>query len=107
MAPSVWAEPLGMVILEAMSNKTPVIVTRKGGVTTIVNDGENGFLVRAKSASTIVEKVNILLSDDELRKRMGDNAYRSVLNRFSWERIAAKFYHLYERSMKKKAPVLK
>ncbi|MSU26064.1 MAG: glycosyltransferase family 1 protein [Candidatus Levybacteria bacterium] len=102
VAPSVWAEPLGMVILEAMSNKTPVIVTRKGGVTTIVNDGENGFLVRAKSASTIVEKVNILLSDDELRKRMGDNAYRSVLNRFSWERIAAKFYHLYERSMKKR-----
>ncbi len=102
VAPSVWAEPLGMVILEAMAYKTPVIVTRKGGVTTIVNDGENGFLVRAKSASTIADKVNLLLKNDDLRKKMGENAYKSVMERFSWEKIAVKFHNLYQRSMKKK-----
>ena len=49
VAPSVWNEPLGLVILEAMVNKTPVVVSRKGGVTTLVKDGYNGFLIRPRS----------------------------------------------------------
>lgn len=99
IAPSVWNEPLGLVILEAMAHKTPVIVTRKGGVTTIVKDGFNGFLVRAKSANNIAQKVNLLLKDDKLRKRMANNAYKTVVKRFSWDKIAAKFYRLYTKSL--------
>ena len=101
VGPSVWKEPLGLVILEAMVHKTPVIVSRKGGVTTIVKDGFNGFLVRAKSANLIAQKVNLLLNDDKLRKKMGENAYKTVLKRFNWEKIATKFYNLYKRTIKK------
>lgn len=99
VAPSVWDEPLGLVILEAMVHKTPVIVTRKGGVKTIVQDGVNGFLVRPKSAKMIIDHVNKLLTDDILRKKMGDAAYKTVLKKFKWEKVAAKFYHLYQRSL--------
>jgi glycosyltransferase involved in cell wall biosynthesis len=102
VAPSVWAEPLGMVILEAMVYKTPVIVTRSGGVTTIVKDGFNGFLVKAKSASMIADRVNLLFKNDAMRFKMSENAHRSVLDRFNWEKIAAKFHILYEKSAKKK-----
>ena len=105
VAPSVWNEPLGLVILEAMVHKTPVIVTRKGGVSTIVRDGVNGFLVRPKSAGIIAEKVNLLLSDDKLRYRMGENAYKTVVERFNWDRIATKFHNLYTQAlMPKKNP---
>lgn len=97
VAPSVWGEPLGLVILEAMAHKTPVIVTRKGGVTTIVRDGINGFLVRPKSANTLVEKVNLLLKDDKLHKKMAENAYKTVLKKFHWNKIAGKFYNLYQK----------
>lgn len=100
VAPSVWAEPLGLVILEAMARKTPVIVTRKGGVTTIVKDGVNGFLVRAKNPKMIAEKVNLLLYNDKLRKKMGEAAYKTVTERFNWDKIAAKFYNIYEKSLK-------
>lgn len=99
VAPSTWDEPLGLVILEAMIHKTPVVVTRKGGVTTVVKDGFNGFLVRPKSANMIAESVNKLLKDDKLRKKMADNAYRSVKEKFSWEKIADKFYHVYQRTI--------
>lgn len=99
VAPSVWAEPLGMVILEAMAHRTPVIATRKGGITSIVKDGVNGYLVRAKSASDIVHKVNDLLIDDKLRKKMGIAAYKSVVKSFSWRRVATKFYNLYRQSI--------
>jgi glycosyltransferase involved in cell wall biosynthesis len=99
VAPSVWNEPLGLVILEAMVHHTPVVVSRKGGVTTIVKDGYNGFLVRPKSAKIIAQKVNLLLTDDKLRERMGERAYKSVAQRFSWDKIATKFYNLYHRSL--------
>ena len=100
VAPSIWKEPLGMVILEAMVHKTPVIVTMRGGVKTIVKEGENGFLIRSKESNVIAAKVNMLLKDDKLRKRMGDNAYKTVVAKFNWDKIATKFYELYKRTQK-------
>ena len=101
VAPSVWNEPLGLVILEAMSHKTPVVVSRKGGVTTIVKDGVNGFLIRPRSPVLIADKVNLLLNDDKLRLKMGEKAYKMVMEKFNWKKIAAKFYRLYEKSLQK------
>ncbi len=100
VAPSVWNEPLGLVILEAMAHKTPVIATRKGGITTILKDGVNGFTVRAKDPNMIAKKVNLLLKDDKLRKKMSEAAYRTVIKRFTWEKVANKFYNLYTRTIK-------
>lgn len=101
VAPSVWNEPLGLVILEAMVNKTPVVVSRKGGVTTLVKDGYNGFLIRPRSPKLIVEKVNLLLQDENLAKKMGERAYKTVTEKFSWDKIATKFYNLYEKCLQK------
>jgi glycosyltransferase involved in cell wall biosynthesis len=101
VAPSVWNEPLGLVILEAMVNKTPVVVSRKGGVTTLVKDGYNGFLVRPRSPKLIVEKVNLLLQDEKLAEKMGERAYKTVTEKFSWDKIATKFYNLYIKCLQK------
>ena len=65
VTPSVWDEPLGLVILEAMSCKTPVVATRKGGIPLAVKNGVNGFLVRPRSSQQIAEAVNKLLANDE------------------------------------------
>ena len=73
----------------------------KGGVATIVKDGVNGFMIRPRSPALIAEKVNLLLNDDKLRWKMGEKAYRTVMERFNWARIAAKFYNLYEKALQK------
>ena len=99
VAPSVWKEPLGLVLLEAMVHKTPVIVTQSGGVKTIVEDNVTGYLVYAKRSDMIAKRVNMLLEDDEKRKQMGENAYKRVVEKFNWDKIAAKFYNLYERTI--------
>ncbi len=101
VVPSVWNEPLGLVILEAMAHKTPVIASRKGGITTLVKDGFNGFLVRPRAPGLIAQKVNLLLNDDKLRLKMGERALKTVIEKFSWEKIATKFYNLYEKSLHK------
>jgi glycosyltransferase involved in cell wall biosynthesis len=101
VAPSVWDEPLGLVILESMACNTPVVVTRKGGIPLAVKDGYNGFFVRPRNCKEIVEKVNILLDDEPLRLKMGENARKSVEKRFSWKNIARKFELMYQRFAKR------
>lgn len=97
VAPSVWNEPLGLVILESMAQETPVIVTRKGGIMSIVKDGYNGYLVRPRNSQEIAEKVNKLLFDESLRRRMGERAKQTVLERFTWEKVTKRFERLYEK----------
>ncbi|MCJ7739955.1 glycosyltransferase family 4 protein [Candidatus Microgenomates bacterium] len=97
VAPSVWDEPLGLVILEAMASKTPVVVTRKGGIPLAVKDGINGYFVRPRNSSEIAEKVNLLLSDEVKRLKMAENARRIVEEKFSWETIAHRFILMYMR----------
>lgn len=101
VAPSVWDEPLGLVILEAMSCQTPVVVTRKGGIPLAVKDGYNGFFVRPRNSSEIVEKVNKLLDNESLRYKMGQNARKSVEKKFSWEIIGKRFERMYEEFRKR------
>lgn len=97
VAPSVWDEPLGLVILEAMASRTPVVVTRKGGIPLAVKDGINGYFVRPRNATEIAEKVNLLLSNEEKRQKMADNARRIAVEKFSWELIAHRFILMYEK----------
>lgn len=101
VVPSVWDEPLGLVVLEAMATKTPVVVTRKGGIPLAVKEGVNGFFVRPRNAREIAEKVNKLLSDDLLRARMGERARQTIKERFTWEKIAHKFERMYQQFRKK------
>lgn len=95
VAPSVWDEPLGMVILEAMAYATPVVVTRKGGIPLAVKDGVNGLFIKPRNSRDIADKVNALLSDDAKRKAMGENARKIVKEKFTWDKIAAKFLRIY------------
>lgn len=97
VAPSVWDEPLGLVILESMACKTPVVVTRKGGIPLAVKDGVNGYFVRPRNSTEIAEKVNLLLSNEEKRQKMAENARRIAEEKFSWEVIAHRFILMYMR----------
>jgi glycosyltransferase involved in cell wall biosynthesis len=97
VAPSVWDEPLGLVILEAMASETPVVVTRKGGIPLAVKEGVNGYFVRPRNSTELAEKINLLLSNEEKRARMALNARRIVEEKFSWETIAHRFSLMYER----------
>jgi len=73
--PSIWPEPCLTVILEAMALKLPIIASNIGGIPELITHGVNGLLFPTKDTETLSEYILKLLCDDELRKRLGENAY--------------------------------
>ncbi|MCL4359996.1 glycosyltransferase family 4 protein [Patescibacteria group bacterium] len=95
VSPAVWDEPLGLTIIEAMSSRTPVIVTRKGGVTMAVKDKQTGLFVRPRNSNEIASAVNRLFANPDLCKKMGERGRAIVEAKFTWTKIAERFDKLY------------
>ena len=96
ICPSTWNEPLGLTILEAMAAHTPVLATEKGGVVSIIQDKVNGFFIKPRNSKQIAEIVNMLFADDKLRKKVADSAYNTVVQHFTWVKIAGEFENIYK-----------
>jgi len=79
-------EGLPHVALEAMACRTPVIATNIKGTNEVVKNGETGLLVSPDNNAELKQSIVRLLKDQELRKRLVENAYRSVKDKFTWER---------------------
>lgn len=78
-------ECFGLVLLEAMQHRLPVIATSEGGIPDIIEDGKNGFLVNKGDVIALAGKIEFLLHHPELRVRMGENGRRVYENKFTDE----------------------
>jgi len=85
VVPSLWDEPFGLVAVEGMARRLPVVVTRSGGLQEIVADGRTGFVVD-KSPEALRRAVGTLLGDPDLRARMGEAGRRRVGDCFNPEK---------------------
>ncbi len=106
--PSIY-EPFGIINLEAMACSTPVVASAVGGIKEVVSDGETGFLVDPELsdkpphdtanpedfASRLAEKINLLIRDPALAKKMGQAGRLRVEKKFSWQSIACQTKDLY------------
>jgi len=84
-------EPLGNVVLEAWSQKTPIIATAAQGPSQLINDEENGLLVPIDDYTNLAEKISYLIQRESLRKTIIDNAYIKYLENFSREKIVEEY----------------
>ncbi|MEM3402204.1 MAG: glycosyltransferase family 4 protein, partial [Candidatus Hadarchaeales archaeon] len=97
--PSLW-EPFGIVLIEAMACENPIIATRAGGIPEVVTP-DCGILVEPRNSEQIAEAANQLLSDSNLRKRLGRNARRRAERVFDFDVIASKVERSYQRYLEK------
>jgi len=79
-------EPFGRVLIEAMAVGTPVIASCVGGIPELLTDGREGFLVPPENPEALAEKIALLLSDRDLRKKMSAQARTTFLERFDLAR---------------------
>jgi glycosyltransferase involved in cell wall biosynthesis len=79
---SVWPEPFGCVGIEAMSYGKPVIAFDVGGVREWMKDGYTGFLVRNGDVDGLSLKMNYLLENRALARKMGNAARKWTEERF-------------------------
>jgi glycosyltransferase involved in cell wall biosynthesis len=73
-------ETFGLVILEAMSMKKPVIVLNHGGMVEVVQNNKNGLIV---NADEIESKLSILVNDNQLRNKMGIEGRKFIEEKFN------------------------
>lgn len=87
------------VVPTAYGFKKPVVVTNVGAIPEIVDDGKTGFIVPPKNPEALAEAIVKLLKDEDLRKSMGENAYKKLKTDLSWDNIAEKTIDVYEEAI--------
>ena len=86
-----YVESFGLVILEAMSLKKPVIAASVGGIPEIVTDQVNDMLVKSHDVQGLRRALTTLLNDTQKRADISKRAFETVINRYSVEKIAPQF----------------
>ena len=82
-----YSEGLPTTVLEAGLMKCATIATNVGGTSEIIEDKKEGLLC-TKEVIDIIEKLEVLIKDEELRNEMGENLHKKVKEKFSWSNTA-------------------
>jgi len=91
-------EVFGITFVEAMAFKKIVIGTRVGGLPDIIDNGRTGYLVESENASALRDRLEYCLDNYSRLGKIRENAYKKVLAKFSWKKIAKETENVYKRS---------
>ena len=79
-----WMEGLPNVAMEACACELPVIASAVGGIPEIIDDKENGLLIRTQSVGDLFEQLRYVKDNPDIVKSMGENARKKMINKFNY-----------------------
>jgi glycosyltransferase involved in cell wall biosynthesis len=88
-------EGLGCVYLEAMAAGKPVVACLGQGIDEVIKPGLNGCLIKPDDLEELIDTLTRLLQQTEIRRKMGDAARRTILQRYTLAEQAARLFRLY------------
>jgi glycosyltransferase involved in cell wall biosynthesis len=103
VVPSIWPETFGMVMVEAFSHGLPVIASRIGALTEIVDDGVTGLLFSAGDPKSLEAKVVWAIQHPEEMRMMGANARKVYEHRYSPAVNFLKLKEIYNTALRARA----
>ncbi|HZK17674.1 MAG TPA: glycosyltransferase family 4 protein, partial [Clostridia bacterium] len=92
--PSLY-EPFGIVALEGMATKTPVVVSDTGGISGIVDHGVDGLKAYTGDSHSLAEQIMAILQNPKLGERLKNRAYEKVQKIYNWGNIARETLDTY------------
>ena len=95
VVPSLF-EPFGIVALEAMAAKSPVVVSDTGGLGEIVEHDVTGAKVYPNNTESLAWGITKVLLDENYRNSLRENAYRRIQEKYDWDKIAQQTERIYE-----------
>lgn len=95
-----FAEALPVSWIEAMALQKPVVASNIGWANEIIDDGLNGFLVHPKQHQQFAHRIIEVLESLELQKKMGSNARKKIVEKFSVEVVAKQSLAFYKSLIK-------
>jgi glycosyltransferase involved in cell wall biosynthesis len=94
MATPSRTEGLPRVIIEAMAAALPVVASDVGGISTLVHDGENGYVIPVGDHHALAARLRQLLNDEPLRRRMGEDGYARAHSELNERAYVREFTHM-------------
>ncbi|MEO0085004.1 MAG: glycosyltransferase family 4 protein [candidate division WOR-3 bacterium] len=88
-------EGLGVVIIDAMSHRKPVVASGIGGIVDLVMNEQTGLTVPPADPHALANALQRILTDEPLSRRLGDAGYEHVQHNYSWPAIIERLKNLY------------
>lgn len=95
-------ETLGLVALESMASGVPVVGADAGGIPFVIDDGRTGYLVTPGAVDALTDRLQRLVTDTDLRARMGAAA-RAEAEQHSWRAATEALVGFYELAIQRHA----
>lgn len=102
LVPSVWYETFGRTIIEAYARGTPVIASRLGAMSELVDDGRTGLLVEPGNPGALAEAMRTMKADPLRRERMRQEARREYREKYTGERNHTLLTEIYRAAVKRR-----
>jgi glycosyltransferase involved in cell wall biosynthesis len=96
VVPSTEPEPFGMVAIEAMLAKKPIVASNHGGLKEIILNNETGFLVAPNNEKDLIIALEKLIQSESLRKQMGEQGQQRVIQEFSVAHYVTSFENFFD-----------
>ena len=91
-------EGLPITLLEAMRAKVPIVATRVGGIPNVLDEGTvSSILVEPMEVTALMTAIETLIHDQRYRIRLSENAYQTLINKYSSTIMAQEYGNVYKR----------
>jgi len=96
-----FLEGFGLAVVESMAQGAPAVVSDRGSLPEVVEDGVTGFVIDPDNREKFAKAIVLLVKDQKRRKKMGEKAALTVADKFSWETCGKETIKVHNKILEK------
>ena len=93
-------EGLGLVLLEAISVRTPVVATNSSAIPEVIENGKTGILFKKNDKQSLIQSIETILFNENLKKKLSTNAINQLSKKFSINKMYKRTNYVYQKTLK-------